>query len=139
MSCRRHFVKSHYQSYLHDESSKVIHIHITYTLGQGSTGHVIKCYIKVTMRSSKFKNAQNHKTIKREYESGHFKHFKNLRPQRLQNVNTPFFSMVCISTIIIIIMITITTIIIMIIITKIIMIMIIIFIIIIMIIIYSSS
>ena len=50
-SSRRHFVKSHYPSYLHDASSKVIHIHITYTSGQGSTGHVIKGHIKVMTRA----------------------------------------------------------------------------------------
>ena len=50
-SSRRHFVKSHYPSYLHDASAKVIHIHITYTSGQGSTGHVIKGHIKVMTRA----------------------------------------------------------------------------------------
>ena len=50
-SSRRHFVKSRYPSYLHDASAKVIHIHITYTSGQGSTGHVIKGHIKVMTRA----------------------------------------------------------------------------------------
>ena len=46
--------------------------------------HVMSCKVmqrswRARTRASKFKNAQNQQLIKREYVSGHFKHFKNLR------------------------------------------------------------